>query len=69
MARLLMMVTGMSGYDEFMAGAFWFFRGLLVASLVFFLIFRYMDNHVRSRTDVIVLLICLDFQNRRLSYT
>lgn len=59
LARLLMMVTGMSGYDEFMAGAFWFFRGLLVASLVFFLIHRYMDTHVRSRTDVAVLLICL----------
>lgn len=25
--RLFMIVTSMSGYDEFMAGAFWFFRG------------------------------------------
>lgn len=33
--RLMLIVTSMSGYDEFMAGAFWFFRGLLVASLVF----------------------------------
>lgn len=26
--RLFMIVTSMSGYDEFMAGAFWFFSGL-----------------------------------------
>ena len=25
----------MGGYDEFLAGAFWFFRGLLVASIAF----------------------------------
>lgn len=29
--------TGMQGYDVFIGGAFWFFRALLVASLVFWL--------------------------------
>lgn len=35
MRRLALIVTSMSGYDEFLAGAFWFFRGLLVASIFF----------------------------------
>ena len=30
----MQMFTGMAGYDEFLAGAFWFFRGLLVASVL-----------------------------------
>lgn len=33
--RLLRIAFGMAGYDEFMAGAFWFFRGLLVASIAY----------------------------------
>lgn len=45
--RLLLIVTSMSGYDEFMAGAFWFFRGLLVASILFMVIYRLVDSHTR----------------------
>lgn len=33
--RLFNIVFSMGGYDEFLCGAFWFFRGLLVASLAF----------------------------------
>jgi len=33
--RLVLIFFSMSGYDEFMAGAFWFFRGLLVASIAY----------------------------------
>lgn len=42
--RLVMMVTGMAGYDEFMAGAFWFFRGLLLASVIFLLLYKLLDS-------------------------
>ena len=42
--RLLLIVTSMSGYDEFMAGAFWFFRGLLVASIVFMVAYKLLDR-------------------------
>ena len=42
--RLFMIVTSMSGYDEFMAGAFWFFRGLLVASILFLVIYKIIDS-------------------------
>lgn len=44
-SRLLMIVTSMSGYDEFMAGAFWFFRGLLVASILFLIIYKIIDGN------------------------
>lgn len=40
MTRLVMIFTSMSGYDEFMAGAFWFFRGLLVSSVLFMVLYR-----------------------------
>lgn len=38
--RLLQIFFTMSGYDEFMAGAFWFFRGLLVASLGYLMLHK-----------------------------
>lgn len=39
-SRVIQIFTQMGGYDEFMAGAFWFFRGLLVASILFLIFFR-----------------------------
>lgn len=33
-------ITAMGGYDEFLAGAFWFFRALLVASILFLVLFQ-----------------------------
>lgn len=44
MQRLMLIVTSMAGYDEFMAGAFWFFRGLLIASIVFLLVYKMIDS-------------------------
>ena len=38
--RLWNIVTAMGGYDEFLCGAFWFFRGLLVASLLYLLLYK-----------------------------
>lgn len=43
-SRLASIFYSMSGYDEFMAGAFWFFRGLLVASILFMVLFRLVDR-------------------------
>lgn len=57
--RLTMIVTSMSGYDEFMAGAFWFFRGLLVASVVFLLIYKLLDGTGRLSPAASVSAVCL----------
>lgn len=57
--RLAMIVTSMSGYDEFMAGAFWFFRGLLVASILFLVLYRLIDRNTRLSPVVGVVAVCL----------
>ncbi len=59
MQRLFMMVTCMAGYDEFMAGAFWFFRGLLLASIVFMLLYKLFDGRTRMRPTLCVAVVCL----------
>lgn len=56
--RLILMVTSMSGYDEFLAGAFWFFRGLLVASVAFLLLYKLLDSKTRLKPDACVAVIC-----------
>jgi len=33
-------ITAMGGYDVFLAGAFWFFRGLFVASILFLILYK-----------------------------
>lgn len=38
--RLWSLVFNMSGYDEFVGGAFWFFRALLLSSVAFLLLFK-----------------------------
>lgn len=45
--RLWNVVTAMSGYDEFLNGAFWFFRALFIASLLYLLIFKLYDSIAR----------------------
>lgn len=57
--RLMLIVTSMSGYDEFMAGAFWFFRGLLVASILFLLIYKAIDSTGKFSPNGAVITICL----------
>lgn len=46
-SRLMLMVTAMAGYDEFMAGAFWFFRGLLVSSIVYMVLSKLLCDSGR----------------------
>ena len=35
--------TAMGGYDAFLCGAFWFFRGLFVASILYLIIYKVLD--------------------------
>lgn len=57
--RLMLIFTSMSGYDEFMAGAFWFFRGLLVASIMYLLICRLVLSTGRLSYTGASVTICL----------
>ena len=57
--RAVLIITGMNGYDEFMAGAFWFFRGLLVASIAFLLLYKLVDSRTHLSPTLCVGLICV----------
>lgn len=60
MGRLLQIVFTMSGYDEFMAGAFWFFRGLLVASIGFLVLYKLLDGKFRlSGVGVVIAIMAI----------
>ena len=39
--------TAMGGYDPFLCGAFWFFRGLFVASILYLILYKVVDTLVR----------------------
>lgn len=58
-SRLIHIFTDMSGYDEFIAGAFWFFRGLLVASLLFLVLYRLFAAKGRLSHVQCAALICI----------
>ena len=58
--RAVNIVTSMSGYDEFLAGAFWFFRALLISSILFLALYYVLDGKWRRlRGNGIVVCICL----------
>ncbi|MCM1152823.1 MAG: acyltransferase family protein [Muribaculum sp.] len=57
--RAVQIFTSMSGYDEFMAGAFWFFRGLMLASIIFMLLYKLIDSRTRLNDSCSVALICI----------
>lgn len=42
-------VSNMSGYDQFLCGAFWFFRALLLASIGFLLMFKLLNRSEQLR--------------------
>lgn len=48
--RLVHIVCSMGGYDEFLLGAFWFFRALLVSSILF-LVLRRLVEMLASRYE------------------
>ena len=43
--------TAMGGYDAFLCGAFWFFRGLLVASILYLIIYKVLDTILSGITS------------------
>jgi fucose 4-O-acetylase-like acetyltransferase len=59
-------ITAMGSYDQFLCGTFWFFRGLLVGSIVYLIVFKLLDNLLRKtkrnadfRTLAIPIAVCL----------
>lgn len=53
--------TAMGGYDQFLCGAFWFFRGLFVASILYLIIYKVLDSSLKSARwkSAIPYLVCL----------
>ena len=64
--NLWTIVTAMGGYDAFLCGAFWFFRGLFVASILYLIIYKVVLKLLPSRAAastpylicVLLLLLC-----------
>ena len=61
-------ITEMGGYDVFLTGAFWFFRALLVASILYLVCFKLMDKipwlkvkDAHLRYNIISISICVLF--------
>ena len=58
--------TAMGGYDAFLCGAFWFFRGLFVASILYLIIYKVILKVLPQRAEssvpylicVLMLLLC-----------
>lgn len=52
--RLWSILFNMSGYDEFLGGTFWFFRALLVSSILFLVLFKLFQRLriARSKSEV-----------------
>lgn len=72
MQRVVHIIFSMGGYDEFLAGAFWFFRALLLVSLLY-LVMRLLLRHYLPRLNTLQAsaLICvaaLAFALFKLSY-
>ena len=45
--RTVHIFTAMAGYDEFLAGAFWFFRALLISSILFLVFYLLIDGKAK----------------------
>lgn len=63
--RLVNIVFSMGGYDEFLAGAFWFFRALLITSILFLALYLLLDRNVKwlrgNRAVAVIGLAALGF--------
>lgn len=61
--RLWSVTFNMSGYDEFLCGAFWFFRALFLASIAFLLLFKGLHHLFprwnNTRVAVTILAVCM----------
>ena len=47
--RVWNVVFGMSGYDEFLTGSYWFFRSLFVGSLGFYVLLKILHHYNRRK--------------------
>lgn len=58
--RLWSIIFNMSGYDEYLAGAFWFFRAFFLASIAYWVFqklllrFSYFSNRTRINTTILL---------------
>ena len=58
-------LTAMGGYDQFLNGAFWFFRGLFVASILYLIIYKVVNlgisrlPRIPSPSSLTPYLVCL----------
>ena len=63
--RLVHIIFSMGGYDEFLAGAFWFFRALLVSSIVFLILYLLLHNRRKwlnhSTIPIVITLLAIGF--------
>lgn len=70
--RLVHLIFSMGGYDEFMAGAFWFFRALLVSSIVFLILYKLLNNRNKwlagNNPVILICLACLLFAFFKIYY-
>jgi fucose 4-O-acetylase-like acetyltransferase len=57
--RLWNIVTNMSGYDEFLAGSYWFFRALLVSSILYLIAFKLLNKIKRLENQHILINVCI----------
>ena len=61
--NLWTIITAMAGYDAFLCGAFWFFRGLFVASILYLIIYKVaaivLPKRVKTITPYLICLIML----------
>jgi len=60
MQHIVDCVTTMGGYDVFLLSAFWFFRALLVGSILFLVLFKLFSHipWVKKYDEAIIALIC-----------
>ena len=63
--RLVHIIFSMGGYDEFLAGAFWFFRALLVSSIVFLVLYLLLINRHKwlnhKTVPIVIALLAIGF--------
>ena len=63
--RLVHIIFSMGGYDEFLAGAFWFFRALLVSSIVFLILYLLFHNRRKwlnhNTIPIVIALLAIGF--------
>ena len=57
--RLWHIITNMSGYDEFLAGSFWFFRALLISSILYLIAFKLLNKIKRLTNRHTLINICI----------